>query len=104
MITAGELREKIAKHIFHEHHPVRDPFGDCWGITGTVDDESWRRLERHCFHSADQILALIKDAGYVKLAGNQSLPHIPYTGLARQKYHEAQQDMLKEGFRRVKVD
>jgi hypothetical protein len=57
-----ELREQIAKYIFHEVHPITDIFPDYWGITGTMDDESWRRFERHCFYSADKILALVQPA------------------------------------------
>lgn len=67
------LKEKIAKHIFHELHPITDIFQDYWGITGTMDDESWRRLERHCFYSADQILTFTKEAGYVLLPPDSAI-------------------------------
>ena len=41
-----ELREKVAKHIFHMVHPITTTFPDYWGITGTMDDEAWRSIER----------------------------------------------------------
>ena len=61
----GLLLTEIAKHIFHEFHPVTDVFPDYWGITGTMDDESWRRLEKHCYYSANQILSKVLKSGYL---------------------------------------
>ncbi len=48
----------------------------------------------------DRILALVKEAGYVKLADDQSLPRNPYpvddnSFDGRIGYGEGQQDMLK---------
>ena len=88
-----ELREEIAKHIFHELHPVTDVFPDYWGTTDTMDDESWRRLERHCLHSADKIFILFKEAGYVQLAEDQNLPAIPEFQYDKQEDRE----LLKRG-------
>jgi len=68
----------------------------------------------------DPILALIKEEGYVKLSDDQTLPENPKARarLGSVDYHEyngsfvntytvykqAQQDMLKAGFRRVEID
>jgi len=49
---------------------------------------------------AAKILKRIKEAEYVQLDPDQSLPHNSYP---RQKYGQAQQDMLKAGFRKVKI-
>jgi hypothetical protein len=54
LLNDEEMREWIAKCIFHEVYPVRGT--DYWGITGTIDDEGWRKFEKHCFYQADQIL------------------------------------------------
>jgi len=67
--------------------------------------------------ATDQILALIKEAGYVKLADDQSLPENPYPRMAQcadedgaiqtftnpdwMKFHQAEDAMLKAGFRKV---
>lgn len=70
-MTDAELKEKIAKYLFHEMNPVRPAGGivhDYWGITNTLDDESWRRLERHCFYGADQFFNFFKEAGYLSPA------------------------------------
>lgn len=59
---------------------------------------------------ADQILALIKEANYVKLADDQSLPELPpysqmdsiASSISKEVgYKDAQQDMFKAGFRKV---
>ena len=61
---------------------------------------------------ADQILALIKQAGYVKLSDDQSLPVPDNKPVFLSKdmkevydtaYSIAQDDMLKAGFRRVEL-
>jgi len=61
---------------------------------------------------ADQILALIKEAGYVKLADDQGLPEpeIEKSKLSRfgknwytTGYMECRGEMLKSGFRRVEL-
>lgn len=50
----------------------------------------------------DQILALIKEAGYVKLAEDQSLPEKEFiSSNENYRYAEAQKDMLKAGWRKV---
>ena len=75
-MTEQGLIEEIARHIFHEIHPVTALFKDMWGVTGTMDDDSWRRLERHCYCSAELILLhikealpeLAKEAGFVELS------------------------------------
>ena len=53
----------------------------------------------------DQILALIKQAGYVQLAEDQSLPQNPFRDISFQQavgWDVGKMDMLKAGFRRVK--
>ena len=53
-----------------------------------------------CF--SDQILTLLKENGYVKLADDQELPEC--TDYWRSwGYSQAQQDMLKAGWKKVKV-
>ena len=64
----------------------------------------------------DQILALIKETGYVKLASDQRTPLIPAyyysvvdnqgktnSKLKQESYAVAQQDMLKAGWRKVEL-
>ena len=59
-----------------------------------------------CFNEeATEILALIKEAGYVKLADDQDLPQNPMSQnitLGR-LYQRAQQEMLAAGFRKVEL-
>ena len=51
---------------------------------------------------AAQILTLIKEAGYVKLAENQELPPFIYlSGSDFNAKSTIQQEMLKAGFRKV---
>jgi len=47
--------EDTAKIIFSATHDE-----SAWGITGTIDDGSWRRFEKICFRKADQVLSLIE--------------------------------------------
>jgi len=67
----------------------------------------------------DRILALIKEAGYVKLAKDQSLPENPYPRMTQcadedgaiqtftnpdwMKFHMAEDAMLQSGFRRIEL-
>jgi len=63
--------------------------------------------------AADQILAFIKEAGYVKLADDQSLPsyELPDKPLAQSEWWsgyatghiEGKEAMLKAGFRKVEL-
>ena len=98
-----ELKERIAEHIFHEVHPHAK-----WGVTGTVDDNSWRRFESHCYQSADQIIALIKEVGYVNLADDQGLPpennKCIMWDLYQKGWLEAQQNMRIVGWRKIEVE
>ena len=64
-------------------------------------------IEAKFYQLTDQILTLIKEAGYVKLADNQELPENPYcyedecskhTG-----YSWAEQRMLEAGFRKIEL-
>jgi len=52
-----------------------------------------------------QILKIIKEAGYVQLADDQSLPELPAPLNLdyREGYLKAQEDILKSGFRRVEL-
>ena len=56
-MTKPTLRERVAKSIFYSHHPVSSGYPDFWNVTGTVDDQSWRRLEQKCYREADRFLA-----------------------------------------------
>lgn len=59
------------------------------------------------FLLVDQILALIKEAGYVKLADDWGLPDgFAYKGCGDREYTQycaGQTDMLKEGWRKVEI-
>lgn len=107
-----KLREKIAKIIWLD--------GADWG--NSYDPGCETASPPIEFNQVDQILTLIKEAGYVKLADDQSLPENPKanTKLGNIDYHyirgklyyrafdnihtvykQAQQDMLKQGWRKV---
>jgi len=103
----SELREKIDA-IFRAY------------VFMTSNSELSEFLDKDAMQESgvDQILAAIKEAGYVKLADDQSLPSPNYyktvnpNQLAREKelwqcrvagYSDAIQDMLKAGFRRVEL-
>jgi len=51
------MRDEIARKFLKFKHPS----GIEWGHTGTIDDESWRRLEDKCLDAADEILSLIRE-------------------------------------------
>ena len=55
-----------------------------------------------------EILNAIKEAGYVKLSKNQSLPDksgfVNYKSVAGRHYLLAQRDMVEAGFRRVELE
>jgi len=51
------IRDEIARKFLKFKHPS----GIEWGHTGTIDDESWRRLEGQCLDAADVILSLIRE-------------------------------------------
>lgn len=55
--------------------------------------------------TASKLLTFIKEAGYVKLDADQSLPRNPNLGIPAyyQEYKEAQQDMFKQGWRKVEL-
>ena len=122
------LRERIAIMLFAQDdevsfreaeymllEPLKDllwadgkHFGDCTNEPQTC----CRCLHEGYLKEADQILALIKEVGYVKLADDQSLPKIPeiasdlsgYQRFIKDQpiagiYITAQQDMHKEGWR-----
>jgi len=106
-----ELREKIVNKvgdILHDHAYYR-----------RGEYEQTVELIQKSQVIADKILALIKEAGYVKLADNQSLPDNPYPRMSQcadedgaiqtftnpdwMKFHMAEDAMLKAGFRRVEL-
>ena len=96
-ISEQELREKIARLLF-----------DC----EPRGNETWdSTTHRHFYWElAGQILALIKDAGYVKLAKDQRIKENPYPmGTKddcnkRTGYFRGQADMLNAGWRKVEVE
>ncbi len=91
-----DIREQIAKVLF-----LIDWEWDTWE-TATPDF-----MKEYYRKSADQILALLKENGYVKLADDQKLPDDKTDGHMKDShdvgYIVAQQDMLKDKFRRVEL-
>ena len=75
--------------------------GDCTG----QPEPCARCVVEMLYRDADDLLALIKEAGYVKLAADQDCPPLPMTKTVYEigLYEKAQQDMLKAGFRKVKL-
>lgn len=84
-------------------------------VIARIDDAiSSDELRLYVDDCPDSILALIKDAGYVRLDPNQELLANPYIGCQdfagptlesqrrrTQAYHRAQQDTLKANFRKI---
>lgn len=76
-MTEQELREKIARKLYESAATERDTSiteynldlkkSWPWGKLKESSKEYWKQI-------ADQIIALIKEAGYVRLAEDQSLP------------------------------
>jgi len=101
MMTEQELREKIAKYLF-------DICRNC-NTSGTEfysqnpSQELVDTVEADCYREVSHILTLIKEAGYVKLADDQSLPEKPFYP-DKSIYCETQQDMLKAGWRKVELN
>jgi len=110
-MTEQELKEKIARQIWMD---------DSGSDTGWPTSPKIRK-EGVCWRIADQILALIKEAGYVKLADNQDLPsnlfikfkaNSKLTMVAQKElgdtaimaYKQSQQDMLQAGWKKVKLE
>jgi hypothetical protein len=106
-----ELRENIAKWLHSHTVKVRrermnwleeTPWEDLTKEYRIDIQKGWR--ER-----ADEIIAIIKEANYVRLADDQSLPELDITTDASPQpcnkiCHEVEQEnMLKEGFKRVKL-
>jgi len=102
-----KLREEIAEYLY-----------DC--DNGIFPDRTvlieWRLASEgnkaEYYRRANQIMALIKQAGYVKLAEDQSLPQVPEAPIYFSQegavgwsngYQIAQEGMLKVGFRRIKL-
>jgi len=109
-----KVRDEIAEYLYNCDNgifPDRTVIIE-WRLASEGDKAEYYRR-------ADQILAFIKKAGYVRLADDQSLPENPYAkGNVRSVggtmvigydpisggvYQEAQDDMLKAGFRRVEL-
>ena len=92
----NELRDKITEIVGKE-------IG--WWLSPLVKEEADRPFV------ADQILALIEEAGYVKLADDQSLPEqLTWCSLdgvairgATSVYTIAQWDMLRDGWQKVEI-
>ena len=55
------------------------------------------------YADADQVLALIEEAGYVRLADDQSLPQNNYWGYGSGIYHTAQVEMYECNWRKVEL-
>ena len=100
MKSMEELKEQIAQ-VIYSTCPYIDDF-----MTGKTED--WE-VSKSYLKEADQILTLfqnwLRQAGYVQLDDDQSLPINPYKlGIVAysKQYDYAQQDMLKAGFKKVK--
>ena len=98
-----ELREKIAEVFYGRPIPK---------LVDWLQFDSFAEWDKHVkksFDKADQILSLIKEAGYVRLA-DQSLPPMPkfyddWGGeSAKAGYLQAQADMLKQGWCKVELE
>ncbi len=74
---------------------------------GDIDRDDWTEdgcLPNHyCFRKAKEILAVIKETGYVKLVDDQSLPEIPMSLRDYDGYERCKEDMVKAGWRKVEV-
>ena len=84
--TEQELRENITQTILHSNLHSGLIFDD-----GVSDEEA--------YYLADQILALTKEAGYVKLAEDQKLPvHFATRDGKREKW------LREAGWRKIEVE
>ena len=86
MGTPMDIREKIARVFYN------------------FDDRPFFETENYGIQ-IDQILAIIEEAGYVKLADEQSLP-LPSNnikGEAREGYYLGQQSLTNTNWRKVEV-
>ena len=100
-MTEPEFIEKL-EAILEAGDIVLNPPDD---LAEFINKETLKKLR------VAQILALIREAGYVKLAKDQHLPQAPVTlidkmvkqRLTRSPYSLAQQDMLKAGWRKIEL-
>lgn len=101
-MTEDELVEKVARQIWMD-----DSGSDAGWPAG-----SGLRKDGVCWHIATQIHAIYKEAGYARLAEDQSLPDLPPLGTRhddpryldswlRDMAEKTQRDMLKAGWRKV---
>lgn len=90
-----DLREEIARTIYEHNWPM------LWHTVSENYKEPFRA-------TAAVILALLKQAGYVRLSEDQSLPELSKLGswsrLWQDGYEMCQQDMLKAGFKKIADD
>jgi len=84
----NELRDKIAEIVGEE-------IG--WWLSPLVKEESDRPFV------ADQILARIREAGYVKLAEDQSLPEVILSTLGLRPVNNTVKILHREGWRKVEL-
>ena len=86
-MTEQELVKKIAQLIDKRCSETEEFYtGNSWILRYKLTSEEL----------ADQILALIKEAGYVKLVKDQSMPELA-------GYKVAQEELLKAGWRKVEL-
>ena len=99
-LTEQELMEKIAGLAFQYAFLIDDKY----------IEEQWRQVvnKEKWLDCAAQVLALLKPR-YVELAEDQNLPEVPLTDYGNEPksglkewYRKGQQDMLKQGWRKVK--
>jgi len=85
-----ELREKIA--------------GRFKSFTLAISEGSLEGTKLECEREAKEIVALVKEAGYVRLSQDQSLPNKPpYLTLAQGGYKQALVDICEAGWRKVEL-
>ena len=92
-----ELREKIAKLLYIKRYMET-------GIIAKPFEKAAPYEQGNYLNSADQILALIEESGYVKLAENQELPEHPEViNESHRWYVQGQKDMAKAGWRKIGI-
>jgi len=92
-----ELREKIAQYLYEHSYPR---------MYHTFDDlkNNYPGGVEAIMSHADQIHTLYKEAGYVRLSQDQSLPNKPpYLTLAQGGYKQALVDICEAGWRKVEL-
>ncbi len=93
-----ELRERIANHLFQNGY-LLEGTSLKWNQLTPGEQEEW-------LDEVDVILALVRDAGYVRLAENQDSPDLPDWEDAKllNAYLQGQDEMFAAVFRKVELE